>query len=120
MSIYQAEPQQISGLWVRPEVETADQVVSLRASISLSEDGQLASEDVDATLVAGDQELTQTYGPADRPLAYLSTGSVTLVAFFGWSNPDGLTPQRVSVRVLGETATFDLGGPTDLGDLPVA
>lgn len=123
MSVYQADAQQVSGLWVRPEVETADQVVSLRASIALSEEAQLASEDVAATLVAGGQELTQTYGSGDRPLAHLSTGSVTAVAFFGWANPEGLTPEQVHVRVLDETATFDLdetGDPTDPGDLPVA
>lgn len=113
MSVYQSDAQQVSGLWLRPEVETAEQVVSLRASISLPEDTTLASEEVDATLVAGGQQLTQTYGPNDRPLAYLSTGSVTLVAFFGWANPENLTPERVQVRVQEETVSFTLGEPTD-------
>lgn len=117
MAEYRPDFQPVSGLWTLPVVETVDQAVSMRTTISVPEEGALASEDVDATMVAGGTQLEQTYGPNHRPLAYVSTGSVTAVAYFGWANPGNLTPEQVHVRVRDETVTFILG-PT--GDLPVA
>lgn len=117
MAEFRPDFQQVSGLWTLPVVETIDQAVSMRTTISVESEETLASEDVDATMVAGGVELAQTYGPAHRQLTYVSTGSTTAVAYFGWANPENRTPEQVYVRVRDETVTFLLGAP---GDLPVA
>lgn len=104
-----ADFQQISGFWVLPVLESDGDPVALHVSIGVTSEEDLTSADVDATLMAGGQALAQIYGPADRPLSHLSTGSVTAIADFGWSNPDHLTPDSVEVRVRDESATFQLG-----------
>lgn len=112
-----AELAQVSGFWALPVLESTGDPVTMHVSIAVGSEEDLASSDVDATLSAGGQVLAQSYGPSDRALSFVSTGSTTAIADFGWSNPDQLTPDSVEVRIRDESVVFPLGIP---GDFPVA
>ena len=107
-----AESQFVAGRWTLPTVESVGGgAVRMHVSVSVPEVGALGDIPIEASMVAGGQQLTLSASSAPADYYYLQTVGVTAVADFAFDNPDGLTPETVTVSIQGESATFAVGMP---------
>jgi hypothetical protein len=117
-----SQSQMVGGLWALPTLEVVSGgVVELHVSIAVDEVDALAGTPVVVDVQAGGQSLAVTSAPPDGQYYYLETLAVTAVADFAYANPDGLTPETVTVTIGGESASWPAELPEEPGssDFPI-
>ncbi|WP_456846940.1 hypothetical protein [Cellulomonas sp. P5_C6] len=117
------QAQLIGGLWALPTLEkVGDGAVELHVSVAVDEVDGLAGTPVAVDVQAGGRSLEVTSAPADGDYYYLETLAVTAVADFAYANPEGLTPETVTVTIGGESASWpteDAWAEPDPGGIPM-
>jgi hypothetical protein len=101
------ESQLIAGTWALPTVESnVGGTVRMHVSVSVPEVGSMSDTPIDVQMSAGGVPLEVSEPASTDRYYYLETLSVTLVADVAFANPQGLTPDTVTISFGGESATF--------------
>lgn len=112
----------LGGRWTLPTIESTGTTVRLHVSVSVEDTEVLSGQPVAVALQAGGQQLAVSEAPPDGAWYYLETLAITAIADFAFDNPDGLTPESVTVTLGGESATWPAELPAadqGPGDFPM-